>query len=156
MSREGKESLEYLKDYFGKNSWIAKVRNWFSFHYDRRQVANQLEQMPEDEALEIFLSEAQGNSFYSASFILYIRGIAAAIDAEDATRGFKTYMAETLEVAGKAIAFLNEMVSEIAKKYLDLQYEEQEIPEPPRMSEIYVPFFVTRPFNGTGHEEPGT
>lgn len=144
LNQEGKDSLEYLKRYFGKDSWIPKVRKWFSFHYDRQQVANQLEQMPEDEALEIFLSHAQGNSLYFASSMLFIRGIATAIDAEDATRGFKTYMSETLEVAGKAIVFLNEMLSEIAKEYLDLQYEEQDIPDPPGMGEIYLPFFISR------------
>jgi hypothetical protein len=69
LNGEGKESLEYLKSYFGKNPWMPKVRKWFSFHYDHQQVANQLEQMPENEALGIFLSLAQGNNLYFASFM---------------------------------------------------------------------------------------
>jgi len=144
LNQQGKESLEFIKRYFSKGSWMHKVRNWFSFHYDRQQIIDQLEKMPEDEALEIFLSEAQGNSFYSASSLIYLRGIAAAIDAEDTTKGFETYMSETLEVSGKVIVFLNEMISEIAKRYLHLQPEEIEIPEPPHMNEIHVPFFIAR------------
>jgi len=142
LNREGRESLEYLKSYFGKNSWMPKVRKWFSFHYDPQQVLNQLEQMPDQEVLEIYLSDAQGNSFYFASFMLYVRAIAASVDAEDTTRGFQTYMAETLEVAGKVIIFLNEMILKIAEQYLDLEYEEREIAEPLRMNEIHVPFFI--------------
>ncbi len=145
LNKEGTESLDFLKSYFSKNSWMSKVRNWFSFHYDRKQVVNQLEQMPEDEVLENYLSEAQGNCLYSASFLLYARGIAATIDPENATRGIETYMAETLEVAGKTIIFLNEMLLVIAKQYLpDLKYDEQEIADPPRLSEVYLPFFIKR------------
>jgi len=144
LSDEGVEGLAYMKQYFGKNAWIYNVRKWFSFHYERQQIINQLEQMPENEALEIFLSETKGNSLYFASSMLYSRGIAATINAGDMKKGFSTYLSETSEVAGKAIVFLNEMVSEIGKEYLVSQPEEQAMPEPPSAGEIHVPFFINR------------
>jgi hypothetical protein len=98
--------------------------------------------MPEDEALEMFLSEAQGNCLYFGSFMLYIRGITAAIDEKDAKSGLNTYLSEIPKVSEKAIIFLNEMVKAIAEEYLDLRPEEQEIPEPLRIGEIHLPFFV--------------
>jgi len=58
--------------------------------------------------------------------------------------GFNTYLSETIEVAGKAILFLNEMVLAIGKEHLDPQPEEQEISEPPSIREIHMPFFINR------------
>jgi hypothetical protein len=150
LSTDGRESLDYLKEYFGRNSWMSNVRNWFSFHYDREQIINQLHKMPEDEPLEMFLSEAQGNCLYFGSFMLYIGGITAAIDEKDAKGGLNTYLSETLKVSEKAIIFLNEMVKAIAEEYLDLRPEELEIPEPLRIGEIHLPFFVNPKLTGFG------
>jgi len=145
LDARGKASLQKIKRHFGKTPWISRVRSLFSFHYNYDRIVNQLERIPANEKLEIFLSEAQGNCLYYASSVLNAIDIAATIDAEDTGKGLNTYLSETLELVGDMLIFLNELVLAIATENLDLQLQEQEIPEPPSFGEIHMPFFLKEP-----------
>lgn len=144
LSDEGKASLGNLKKYFGKNQWISNIRNKFSFHYEPKEISKQVNELPDDELLEIYLTESQGNSLYYTSSVLHLRGILKAIDESDDRAAIDRYFSETLQVAGNFLEFFNHFLDALAKKYLVFQPEKIEIPDPPSVGDLYVPHFVSR------------
>jgi len=144
LSAEANENLEKLKRDFGKKQWIGKVRNKFSFHYDREKLQEQIKGMPEDELLEIYLSDTSGNSLYYFSSIIHLKSILESIDKFDDHEAIRRYLSETLAVADRLVEFFEHFLVALTKKYLDLKFEEDEILDPPRISDLHVPFFVSR------------
>ncbi len=144
LSDEGKSSLKKLKQFFGKNQWISKVRNRFAFHYDPGELLKQLELMRDDEPFEIFLAEAQGNSLFYCSTILHLSAILGKIDVSDEIGAIQKYFSDTLEVSGNFIQFFNHFLGVIAAKYIHVDIEEFEIPDPPSVTSLHIPFVIGR------------
>jgi len=144
LSAEANENLEKLKKDFGNSKWIKNVRNKFSFHYDPKELQEQIKGMPEDKLLEIYLGETSGNSLYYCSSIIHLIGISTIIDAFDDHAAIRRYLSETLSVADHLVEFFQHFLVALTKRYLDLKLEKDEIPDPPRISDLYVPFFVSR------------
>jgi hypothetical protein len=144
LSNEGKSSLRKLKQFFGKNKWMSKVRNRFTFHYDADELQKQLELMTDDELFEIFLAEAQGNSLFYCSTVLNLSAILGKMDASDEVTSIEKYFSETLEASGNFIQFFNHFLGAIAEKYLHVRLEEVEIPDPPSIKTLFIPFVISR------------
>jgi len=66
------------------------------------------------------------------------------IDESDDRAAIDRYFSETLQVAGHFLEFFNHFLVALAEKHLDLQLEEIEIPDPPSVGDIYVPYFVSQ------------
>lgn len=143
LDLEGQQSLQIIKKYFGKNEWISDVRNRFCFHYDRDEIANELRKMPEDEALEFYLSEAQGNSLYYMSSSIQTLGILRKVSDTNYKTATDKLFKETLEVTGAFIQFFNHLLAALVDD-LSLTLEKIEIPDPPKISDIYIPYFIMR------------
>jgi hypothetical protein len=144
LSSDGNVSINKLKKYFGRNQWMSKVRNKISFHHDQTEIQKQIKLMPDDKLLEIYLGEAQGNSLHYGSSILHLAGVLGWIDESDEKGAIGRYLSETQSVAGDFLEFLNHLLVALTKKYLNLKFEENEIPDPPSCGELYLPFFVSR------------
>lgn len=140
----GKESLKNLRKYFSKDNLINHVRSKFAFHYDSDEIKNEIQETSEDTVFELFLSENQGNCLYYMSNVLVSSAILSSIDKSDALKALDRFFFEILEETKMFHSFYNSCLVSIAEKHLEKKYENVEIPEPPDIREVWLPYFVKK------------
>jgi hypothetical protein len=146
-SSQSKENLSKLKKYFGKNNLIENVRNTYTFHYSKESSKNMVKQIinaPDLESFEMYLSGEYGNCFYSIAHDLLNTSILEDIDSDDQAKAMKKYFQEIMDVTKWFLNFSQDCILVISKKYLQMKPEEVQIPEPPSLDDITLPFFVKR------------
>jgi len=146
LSQKGKESLSELIVYFNdENNLVRLIRNKFAFHYDKEKIKEEIDKIPQEELLEVYISEHPANSLYSLSDTIINWAILNSIDSSNPQRA----MDELFDIIVKKISrcfleFCGDCVCIIAKK-LELNSTEVEIPEPPSVDDVKLPYFVKRP-----------
>lgn len=146
-SPEGKKALSKIKKYFGGNNFIKQIRNKYAFHYSKEsseEMVKQITNAPESEIFEIFLSEEVGNCFYSIAHDLLNSSILDEIGSDDWAKAMNRFFQEIMHVTKLFLDFAQDCIRVISEKYLQLNYEEVQIPEPPSLNDIRLPFFVKR------------
>jgi hypothetical protein len=147
MTKLGKRRLSELKHYFGKSNIIRVIRNEFSFHYSPNasdKIKHLIDEAPESEVFEIFVSEEHGNCLYWASDVLVNVAILRAMDKSNLERAMKKLLDEILSVTRWFLEFLGDCVFVIVVAHPELIKAEVEIPNPPAIGEVDLPFFVSR------------
>jgi len=146
-SPQSKKNLSKLKKYFGKNNLIENIRNTYTFHYSKESSKNMVKQIinaPDLESFEMYLSEEYGNCFYSIAHDLLNSSILDDIDSNNWSKAMNKFFQEILDVTKWFLDFAQDCILVISKKYLQMNYEEVQIPEPPSLDDITLPFFVKR------------
>ena len=145
LSQKGKESLSELIERFNdKNNIISLIRNKFAFHYDKEKIKKEIDKMPQEELLEMYISEHRGNCLYSLSDIIVNWAILNSIDSSNSQQAMEILIGEiAIKVSGWFQEFGGDCVRIIVEK-LELDYTEVEIPEPPLLDDIKLPYFVKR------------
>jgi len=146
-SPQGKKNLNNLKKYFRRENLIKNIRNIYAFHYSQESSKNMLRQLskaPDSEIFEMYFSEESGNCFFPIAHDLLNSSILEEINSDDWAKAMNDFFQEILNVTKWFLDFTSDCIRVIAKKYLKLEYEEVEIPEPPSLSDITLPFFVKR------------
>jgi hypothetical protein len=146
-SSEGKKALSNIKNYFGGNNFIKQIRNKYAFHYSKEsseEMVKQITNAPESEIFEIFLSEEVGNCFYSIAHDLLNTSILEEIDSNDWATAMDRFFQEIIDATKRFLDFTQDCILVISKKYLQMNYEEVQIPEPSSLKDITLPFFVKR------------
>ncbi|MFC1488592.1 hypothetical protein ACFL6B_01960 [Thermodesulfobacteriota bacterium] len=145
---EAKQDLDKIKKYFGKaNNLISKIRNKFSFHYDQDEIKNSLQNFPDDEPLEIYLSTSRGNCFYFASTVLIMRAVLESTgkDISDPQAALTQFFDEVLNVTGWMMNFLNYCLLVVPEKLgwdQSLIKETIELENPPNPDDVFLPPFL--------------
>lgn len=146
-SSQGKESLSNLKKYFRKGNLIKNIRNFYTFHYSKDSSNNMLKQLsnaPDSEIFEMYFAKESGNCFYPIAHDLLNSSILEEINSNDWAKAMNDFFQEIIDVTKWFLDFTSDCIKVIAKKYFKLEYEEVEIPEPPSLNDITLPFFVKR------------
>ena len=146
-SSKGKEALSNIKNYFGGNNIIKQIRNKYAFHYSKESSEKMMKQIanaPELEIFEIYLSEEIGNCFYSIAHDLLNSSILDDIDSNNWSKAMNKFFQEILDVTKWFLDFAQDCILVISKKYLQMNSEEAQIPEPQNFNDIRLPFFVRR------------
>lgn len=146
-SPQSKKNLSNLKKYFGKKNLIENIRNTYTFHYSKESSKNMVKQIinaPDLEVFEIYLSEEYGNCFYSIAHDLLNTSILEDIDSNDRAEAMNKFFQEIIDISKWFLDFTQDCIRVISEKYLQLNCEEVEIPEPPSLNDIRLPFFVKR------------
>jgi hypothetical protein len=145
LSQKGKESLSELKVRFkDKNNLVRLIRHKFAFHYDQEKIKEEIDKIPQEELLEVYVSEHPANCLYSISNTIVNWAILNSIDSSNPQRAMDKLFDEiTIKVSGCFQKFGADCVCIIAKK-LELNSTEVEIPEPPLIDEVKLPYFVKR------------
>lgn len=144
LDETGKECLDTLKKYFGKENLICFIRNKFASHYDSTEIKKQLEST-KFENFEIYLSEYQGNCLYFMAVILESTAIFDYIDSTNMEKALDKLFADVLEVSTWFQHFLNACIIVIWEKYFEKNYEELDIPNPEKnIRDVFMPFYVNR------------
>lgn len=146
LSQKGKESLSELIVYFkDKNNLVRVIRDKFAFHYDKEKIKEEIDKIPQEELLEAYVSEHRANYLYSISDTVVNWAILNSIDSSNPQRA----MDKLIEIIARKVSgcfqeFGTDCVRIIGEK-LELSYAEVEIPEPPLIDEVKLPYFVKRP-----------
>jgi len=146
-SPQSKKNLSKLGKYFGKNNLIKNIRHNYAFHYSKESSNNMVKQIvdaPDLEIFEIYLSEEYGNCFYSIAHDLLNTSILEDIGSDEQAKAMDKFFQEIISTTKYFLDFTQDCIGVISKKYLQMNYEEVQIPEPPKLADITLPFFVKR------------
>jgi RNase H-fold protein (predicted Holliday junction resolvase) len=145
LSQKGKESLSELIGYFNdENNKVRLIRNKFAFHYDKEKIKEEIDKIPQEELLEMYISEHRVNCLYSISDTVVNWAILNSIDSSNSHRAMDILIGEiAIKVSGWFREFCGDCVFIIVKK-LKLNSTEIEIPEPPSIDDVKLPYFVKR------------
>jgi len=146
-SSQSKENLSKLKKYFGKNNLIENVRNNYTFHYSKKSSENMVKEIvnaPDSKIYKAYLSEENCNCFYEIAHDLLNFSILKEIDSSDRAKAMNDFFQEIMDITKWFLDFTQDCILVISKKYLQMNYEEVQIPEPQNLNDIRLPFFVRR------------
>jgi len=143
LSKLGRDALWELKRYFGRKNNIRLIRNKFAAHYSKLEIEKEINGIPDNETLEMFISEHRGNCLYSFSDKVFSWAILNSIAPSHPLRAMNTLMGDVLRVSRWFQDFGGDCVCIIGKK-TGLVYEEAEISQPPLLSSVVLPYFVER------------
>ncbi len=147
LSKPAKQSFHKLKDFFSrKDNWMTSVRNNFCFHYPSSEVIKKLiDEAPASEIFEMYMSEYFGNCLFSMSNTLINFGILKAMEKPDTQSAMDRWLKDAMKVAKWFGDFLGECLLIIANKHLGLKSYEVDIPRPPDLNKVALPFFIKGP-----------
>ena len=146
LPSDARDSLNNLKKYFGNsNNIIKKVRNRIAFHYESTELLEQIKKLPGDENFEIYLSQYQGNSFYYITDVLLMNAILDWSELPDPLQALDKFFDEVTSVARWYINFFGHSITRFAENKINWELKEIDIPDPPPINSISLPFFVDKP-----------
>jgi predicted CopG family antitoxin len=145
LSQKGKESLSELIGYFNdKNNKVRLIRNKFAFHYDKEKIKEEINKIPQEELLEMYISKHRGNCLYSISDTIVNWSILNSINSSNSQQAMDILIGDiAIKVSGWFREFCGDCVCIIVKK-LGVNSTEVEIPEPPLLDDIKLPYFIKR------------
>ena len=145
LSQKGKKSLSELIVYFkDENNLVRLIRNKFAFHYDKEKIKEEIDKIPQEELLEVYISEHRANCLYSLSDTIINWAILNSIDSSNPQRAMDRLIGEIALKVGRLFQeFCGDCICIIAKK-LELSSTEIEIPEPPSIDNVKLPYFIKR------------
>jgi hypothetical protein len=146
-SSQSKKNLSELKKSFSKDNLLENIRNNYAFHYSKessKSMVNQIIDAPDLEIFEIYLSEENGNCFYSIAHDLLNTSILEDIDSDEQAKAMNDFFQQIMDTTKRFLDFTQDCIMVISKKYLQLNCEEVQIPEPSSLEDITLPFFVKR------------
>jgi hypothetical protein len=143
---EVKNGLDNLIKYFNKKTnFIFMLRNKYAFHYDKKKVANEIDNISEEDIFTILVTEARGNSLSGFSDTIIISSILRLIDKNDIQKAMDGLYKEIVSTADLLLDFGHHVIALIVDK---LEPEptstEIDLQDVAIMEDIRLPFFIGR------------
>jgi hypothetical protein len=152
LDPSSRETLERVKNYFSKRNVAREVRNRFGFHFDRKDVLQELGRVSATESYDMFLSDTRGNSLFYVSEEIAGMSLLSAIGAfPGVTTELEAQNVLMRDLVNLSQDFQN-IIEEIVARILlsidpPLQPTLLDISDVPEISEVAVPFFIIPPPN---------
>lgn len=146
-SSQSKENLSKLKKYFGKNNLIENVRNNYTFHYSKKSSENMVKEIvnaPDSKIYKAYLSEENCNCFFEIAHDLLNFSILKEIDFDNQAKAMDDFFQQIMDTTKRFLDFAQDCIMVIYKKYLKLNMEEVQIPDPQNYRDITLSFFMKR------------
>lgn len=145
---KAKKSFEEIKNYFKvKNNLIERLRNNFSFHYNFGYVRDYIRSLPDSEPLDMLIASEHGNCRYTAGDMIINAAILKSIDKNDMESAIKIFLDEVRNITRKFLDFAGECILVFAKRCPKLAGESLVLKNVPKLDELRLNYFVTRPDN---------
>ena len=125
---------------------IRLIRNKYAFHYDIDPVREQLDAIPNNEELDLFLATDHGNSLYSMAHIVSSWALFNEVDPSDNLQALGRIFKEILEVANYFLTFADGILTKIWEQHR-IQVEsvtEINLESSQNIDSVKLPFFVSR------------
>jgi hypothetical protein len=150
---EGLKSLDKLKAYLEQPipaNRIKLIRDQFAAHYSKqasKKIGQLIEKAPQTKIYSLFLSEAYGNCFYKISHDLsdeaMLEQIGTTESQDDTKPPMTAFMEDVQHVVSSFLNFIGSYIMVVIIKNFGFEeHTEVEIPEPPDLNEVTVPYFV--------------
>ena len=138
-----RKALKSLKTYFNRSNIIFQIRRDFAFHYPSKDtIVKALKAVPDSEVFEVFLSELFGNCVFSMSNALITLSILRLTKSSDTQKAMDKWVREIIKVSQWFGEFLGGCMRVFARRHSEFNYSDVEIPEPPHVNEVTLPYFI--------------
>lgn len=148
LSNAAKKCLDDIKRYFSWKCNVEVIRNKFAFHLlqESPEEISGLIEKDNTEQYSLYFSKHAGLCFYELSDTLINNAILSLVDGDTDFERLQNLEEEVGDIVKKYLDFVNEFVSQFGKKYLlELDYKKIELPDPPAMDKVVIPYFVSKP-----------
>lgn len=145
LSDLGTNSLDGLMKYFCGQNIIYRIRNEFSFHYSDKsstKIKSAIKKVGDSEVFRIFISEIHCNCFYEASDVLTNLSIVEWTNASEYQAKLEKLLKEIIDITWLFLDFLGDCLAVFAKKHPEFKATEIDIPDPPDIVEVTLPYFI--------------
>jgi hypothetical protein len=147
---EASLALKALKQYFGRENLIEKVRNGHAFHYSLDQIDAGYRTLVDGDPLEVYLAKANTNTVYTFADTIAGRAMLEDIRPGDHQRAFEMLVEETSKAVGRVNEVIGATMIICFRTYLGgdlyaLGAKVIEIQGAPDSQSVSIPFFVEIP-----------
>lgn len=144
---EASAALKALKQCFGRENLIEKVRNGHAFHYSPEQIDAGYRTLVDGDPLEVYLAKANANTVYTFADTIAGRAMLEDIKPGDHQRAFEMLVEETSKAVGRINEVIGATMTICFKTYLGgdlyaLGAKVIEIEGAPDSQSVSIPYFV--------------
>jgi len=141
-----KSAFEKLECYFSdENNACERIRNKFSHHHDYGEICKIIRKWPEDDKLEIYVSEMHANCRYVASDTVTYLAMLGTTDLMDIEARLEILLQEIGEIARAFIDVISEYLSLILQEIMEkkgIEGKTISISGVPSLDKIRLHYFV--------------
>ncbi len=145
LTPEGKQQLDYLKNYFSKSNILKPIRNYFSAHYSGKGTVEAFPDISDDLVLYSEKGSRGNNLFYFAE-VASIHALLNLIEPNNSILALKILIDETTDISSKFLRISEEIIIAILEKNLtnfwDGYSQEVEFQHVPEIQNISLPWFI--------------
>ncbi len=148
LSPAGQSGLDRLKAYFSDSCLIKKIRDEYAFHYSSESsdaIDVLLNSLEDSEVFSLYMAERHGNCMYELSHTLLFASLLHSMNTTTREDAIATLLDEIIEINKAMLAFIEACVVVFCERYIGFQHEEIEVPDPPPLDDISIPYFVGPP-----------
>ncbi len=147
LSLAAQQALDSIKQYFGKENRITKIRNSLSFHFGSSELKQTLAQIQDDYNFHLYLHDQDGNSLYSFAEEIVAHSMLTTSGKDASLEELEKIVDESLAIARNFLDLIGECCLILTKKYLrtcfsGAQRETVEIVTTKRLGDLSFPFFL--------------
>jgi hypothetical protein len=147
FDQEALAALKALKQYFGRENLVEKVRNGHAFHYSPEQIDAGYRTLADGDPLEVYLANANANTIYTFADTIAGRAMLEDIKPGDHRRAFEMLVEETSKAVGRINKVIAATMTICFKTYLGsdlyaLGAKVIEIQGAPDSQSVSIPYFV--------------
>ncbi len=149
IEREGHEAHQRLKDFFGKNNVVHRLRNSVAYHYPTTaELDAAFHEVPDDEDWAWYVSPSLTNSHYYLSDLVVSSHILEVMDERDPENAFKRFMGQLIPATDDLLDFLAYVLKALVARHFGAQMLS---PRPgtgivvtgiPNMDDVAIPFLT--------------
>lgn len=146
----GRGALDALTKMFDASSLLSIIRSNFSFHFPNDKVLDSAvrdasNKAGDEDLWRLYLSEYGFNSLFLISDLMAVHGVLRLMKETDPSKAQRRMMLEVTDAAAHLFEFTNAFIAAAWQKNFGPTLDARrviDIPEPPPMKAIKLPFFV--------------
>lgn len=147
----GHEAYQRLKDFFGKNNILHRLRNSVAYHYpSSAELDAAFREVPDGEDWAWYVSHSITNGYYYLSDLVISSHILEVMGERDPEKAFQSFMSQLVPAAEDLLDFLAYLLRALVKRHFG---PEMLSPRPgtgivvagvPNMEDVFIPFLTHR------------
>jgi hypothetical protein len=156
LDPEATTALQNLKQHFGRESTLTRIRKNFAFHYadEDNLIEPSFRDLSPTEAWDFYVSNIVANTFYYASELVVTNGILALANVDSDNDDQRRHLRDqarfhrvcdlVIKVSDQLTVLFRGCIIAILQTNFsnELKRERIKLTEVPRLSTITIPFFV--------------
>jgi len=148
LSKSEEQCLDNIKKYFARKSNLISLVRDYTFHYftSSEQVSQLIDDAPPSEIFEVFMSDYYANCVFSVSNVLLTLAILKSTGITHTDKAITKLLRDVQKVTRWFGVFLGRCLLVFVEKHFGLESTKVQIPEPPDISDVTLPYFIRANF----------